>query len=113
MKYMKKMIIAVAVLIGISGGVYAGQAREQLEGAATFWELKAINPAEAIVVAASDAPVFKSYAAGNDLFAGVPAKPVEWVTIPGGKFIMGTDSGERGFEDAWPSHAVDCSVPHT
>lgn len=34
------------------------------------------------------------------------ARPVEWVTINGGKFSMGTDSGETGFEDAKPIHEV-------
>ena len=48
----------------------------------------------------------KGYVAGNDPSAGVPAKPVEWVTINGGKFTMGTDSGEKGFEDAKPIHEV-------
>ncbi len=50
--------------------------------------------------------VSKGYVAGNDPSAGVPTKPVEWVTINGGKFTMGTDSGEKGFEDAKPIHEV-------
>jgi iron(II)-dependent oxidoreductase len=48
----------------------------------------------------------KGYVAGNDPSAGVPSKPIEWVTINGGKFTMGTDSGEKGFEDAKPIHEV-------
>ncbi|HAF94631.1 MAG TPA: hypothetical protein DER10_10905 [Elusimicrobia bacterium] len=51
-------------------------------------------------------PVSKGYAAGNVLSAGAPAKPVEWVTITGGKFTMGTDSGGEEFENARPSHEV-------
>jgi formylglycine-generating enzyme required for sulfatase activity len=35
-----------------------------------------------------------------------PVKPVEWITIPGGKFMMGTDSGEKGLENAKPVHEV-------
>ncbi len=50
--------------------------------------------------------VNKGYVAGIDPTAGVPTKPVEFITIPGGKFTMGTDSGENGFEDAKPIHKV-------
>ena len=48
----------------------------------------------------------KGYVAATDPAAGVPTKPVEWVTITGGKFTMGTDSDEKGFENAKPSHEV-------
>ena len=50
----------------------------------------------------------RGYVAGSDPSVGAPpAKPVKWVTINGGKFIMGTDSGEKGFENAKPIHEVD------
>ena len=52
------------------------------------------------------APGNKGYVAGVGPLAGAPAKPVEFITIPGGKFTMGTDSGEKGFEDAKPIHEV-------
>ncbi|HBB65985.1 MAG TPA: hypothetical protein DCZ93_01525 [Elusimicrobia bacterium] len=63
---------------------------------------------------APDAPAAKAevaggitgYVAGSDQADGLPAKPAEWVTISGGKFTMGTDSGEEGFEDANPAHEV-------
>jgi len=48
----------------------------------------------------------KGYVAGNDPSAGVPSKPIEWITLNGGKFTMGTASGEKGFEDAKPIHEV-------
>jgi formylglycine-generating enzyme required for sulfatase activity len=57
----------------------------------------------------------KGYIGGNEPSAGVPdepnpkpvnPKPVEWVTINGGKFMMGTDSGGKAFEDAKPIHEV-------
>ncbi len=49
----------------------------------------------------------KGYIAGNDPSVGGRSfKPVEWVAISGGKFMMGTDSGERGFENAKPVHEV-------
>jgi len=35
--------------------------------------------------------------------AGTPRKPVEFVTLPGGKFTMGTDNGDS---DAKPTHEV-------
>jgi len=38
--------------------------------------------------------------------AGEPATPIEWISISGGKFTMGTDSGEKGFEDVKPIHEV-------
>ena len=50
--------------------------------------------------------VSKGYVARNDPSAGAPAKPVEWVTINGGTFTMGTDSEEEGSKDAKPIHEV-------
>ena len=35
-----------------------------------------------------------------------PSTPIEWVTINGGKFTMGTDSGDKRFENAKPIHEV-------
>ncbi len=35
-----------------------------------------------------------------------PRYPVEFITIPGGKFTMGTVSGEKGFEGSKPIHEV-------
>jgi len=52
------------------------------------------------------APGNKGYVAGIDPSAGAPTNPVEYVTISGGKFTMGTDSGEAGFEDAKPIREV-------
>ncbi len=45
-------------------------------------------------------------AAGNDPSKIAPTKPVKWVTINGGKFIMGTDSDEEGFDFTKPAHEV-------
>ena len=50
--------------------------------------------------------IHKENAADNDPSMGVPAKPVEWVVIAGGKFMMGTDSRSRDFKDAKPAHEV-------
>lgn len=37
---------------------------------------------------------------------GTPSKPVQFITIPGGRFAMGTNSGKKYFEDAYPVHVV-------
>ncbi|HBB67919.1 MAG TPA: hypothetical protein DEF68_05850 [Elusimicrobia bacterium] len=69
--------------------------------------LKDINPAGVIGDAATPAaPVSKGYAAEGGPSEWTPSKPVEWVSIPGGKFTMGTDSEAPGFEDAKPAHEV-------
>lgn len=39
--------------------------------------------------------------------AGVPVNPVEWVSIGGGKFIMGNDDPHIEFRNAKPAHEVD------
>ena len=48
----------------------------------------------------------RGYVTVNDPSAGTPSVPIEWITIPGGKFTMGTDSGDDGLEDAKPVHEV-------
>ncbi|MDD2805914.1 MAG: SUMF1/EgtB/PvdO family nonheme iron enzyme [Elusimicrobiales bacterium] len=37
---------------------------------------------------------------------GAPSKSVQFVTIPGGRFMMGTDNGKKYFEDAVPVREV-------
>jgi len=87
---MKKFLVSVVVM-WMTGGVYAAEFSDLAVKAA---DLKAM------------AAISKGYVAGNGPSAGVPTKPVEWVTINGGKFTMGTDSGEKGFENAKPIHEV-------
>ncbi len=53
-----------------------------------------------------DASAHKGYVAGNDASIPGPAKPVEWIALDGGRFTMGTDSGENFFADAKPVHEV-------
>jgi len=59
---------------------------------------------------AQDAPVTKAEVAGGFTKGYVepvePAAPIEYITIPGGKFTMGTTSIEEGFEDAKPVHEM-------
>src|SRR3989339_1084511 len=87
---MKKFLVSVVVM-WMTGGVYAAE----------FSDL-AVKVADLKAMAA----ISKGYVAGNGPSAGVPTQPVEWVTINGGKFTMGTDSGEKGFENAKPIHEV-------
>ena len=94
-----KGIIVTILMMGMTGGIYAADFSELGRNAS---DLKALFLAENIAVPA----VNKGYVAGNDPSAGVPSKPVEWVSIPGGKFTMGTDDGASGFEDAKPIHEV-------
>ena len=51
--------------------------------------------------------VSKSHIAGkNDSPTGAPSTPIEWIAINGGKFMMGTDTVDKGFEDAKQIHEV-------
>jgi iron(II)-dependent oxidoreductase len=46
------------------------------------------------------------YVGGNDPSAGKPSEPVEFVTLAGGKFTMGTDDGGIAFTNAKPIREV-------
>ena len=89
---MRKIIIA-AVMMGLTGGVYAAQ----------FGDL-GVNASDIKTRRAADGN--KGYSVDADPAPGMPAVPVEWVSIPGGKFNMGTDDRAKGFEDAKPVHEV-------
>ena len=95
-----KRILMAAVLAGMAGGAYAADFSDL---AATAVTLKALVAADGVGLIPE---VPKGYVAGNDPSAGAPTKPVEWITINGGKFMMGTDSGEKVFKDAKPIHEV-------
>ncbi len=58
-------------------------------------------------ISASAAPriILAGYVVGIDP-SGKPSKPVEFVTLAGGKFTMGTNDGGNGFTDAEPIHEV-------
>ena len=95
---MKKFLVSIVLML-MTSGAYSAEFGDLF---VKFTDLKGMIVVEGIVVPA----VSKGYVAGNDSSAGAPTKPVEWVTITGGKFTMGTDSGEKGFEDAKPIHEV-------
>ena len=91
---MKKILIA-AVMMGIAGGASAADFND-LAGVRSAG-LKALAAAEGIAVPA----VNKGYVEPVE-----PATPIEYASIPGGKFTMGTTSVEQGFEDAKPIREV-------
>jgi len=105
-----KKIIATIILAASAGTAYAEidlarygftqkQITESISGISTaeFSDL-AVKAADLKAMAA----ISKGHVAGNDPSAGVPTQPVEWITINGGTFTMGTDSGG----DAKPIHEV-------
>ncbi|MCX5792581.1 MAG: formylglycine-generating enzyme family protein, partial [Elusimicrobia bacterium] len=94
---MKKTIFAAAVvLFGVNVSYADETALDSLRAS--------VSPSvlSGLVLPGAD----KGYVTGNGFSAGVPTRPVEWVTLNGGKFTMGTDSGEQGFEDARPIREV-------
>ena len=90
---MKKFLMSVFVM-GLTGGAYAADFSDLAVKAA---DLKALVVADGITVPA----INKGY-----VEPAAPSKPIEWVTISGGKFTMGTTSAEQGFEDAKPIREV-------
>jgi len=94
---MKASSILMVVLMAAAGGV----------NAAEFADLQSVSAAGVKALNGISVPAAtKGYVAGNDPSVGVPSQAIEFLTIPGGKFTMGTDSGEKGFEDAKPIHGV-------
>lgn len=91
---MKRILIA-AVLMGLAGGSYAADFNDL--GGVKAAGLKALAAAEGIAVPELN----KGYVEPME-----PATPIEYVSIPGGKFTMGTTSIENGFEDAKPVREV-------
>jgi len=92
-KSMKKVLMSV-VMMGLTGGAYAADFSDLAVKAA---DLKALVAADGITVPA----ISKGYVEPVE-----PATPIEWVSISGGKFTMGTTSTEQGFEDAKPIREV-------
>ena len=90
---MKRIFMSV-VMMGIAAGAYATEFSDLAVKAA---DLKAAVALE---------NVSKGYIPANAASVIVPGHPIEWVTINGGKFAMGTVSLEQGFENAKPIHEV-------
>ena len=94
-----KTILTVAVLMAMGGGAYAAEFGELAVNASG---LKASAAAEDLSIPA----VPRGYAAGSAHQMGVPPAPIEWVTINGGRFILGADYPGYHFEDTKPAHKV-------
>ncbi|MCX5792657.1 MAG: formylglycine-generating enzyme family protein [Elusimicrobia bacterium] len=88
---MKKILIAAAML-GLTGAAYADDFT--LPGV-TAAGLKAL---------AVEGPVAAAPSAGG--YAAEQGGPVEFIRIPGGRFMMGTSDRYAGSEDASPRHVV-------
>lgn len=71
----------------------------------TDFNLQNIKASDIAMPGEMPAPV-ADYAAGNDPLAGVPEEPIEWITIPGGKFMMGADNSTSIAGSAGPRHEV-------
>jgi len=105
----KKTIFAAAVLPLLGIAVLTAKYNGGVRPPADLRDAVAESAIESLKTAGGEADINipePKAAAVNDPSTGAPAKPAEWVTISGGKFTMGTDSGEEGFEDANPAHEV-------
>ncbi|HBB66228.1 MAG TPA: hypothetical protein DCZ93_02790 [Elusimicrobia bacterium] len=100
----------IAILSAVAGLTIlaAAAAQAQAGGALAALQGYAATPAPNAPAAKAEVAggFTKGYVACADPADGVPIKPVEWVTISGGKFNMGTDSGQKGFEDIKSPHEV-------
>ena len=102
---MKRNKVAMAGLLALAAAVGS----DLSWGETGFGAGRSMDSRDALIEAReSEAPsapelVRADYAAGNAPPAGEPKMPVEWVSIGGGKFMMGTDDDD----DAKPIHEVD------
>lgn len=87
------MFLAAAVL-GQGAGAYAAGFESLSGGAAELRE----------TLAGQEIPVPKGYM--EPVLPEKPVSPVEWIKIPGGKFMMGTDSDVNWVRSAAPMHEV-------
>jgi iron(II)-dependent oxidoreductase len=96
------LILAAAVQADLSWGQIGFGAGQSMDPRA------ALKEASASEAPAAGAPriILAGYVAGDDPSAGQPGVPVEWVSINGGKFTMGTDDGSDLFKAAKPIHQV-------
>ncbi len=76
-----KTLMVMAVVLGLTGGAYAAAQAVPAEEGTVIFE-----------------PDTASYAAN--------AKPVEWVSIPGGKYLMGAEKSAPGSNNTRPVHEV-------
>ena len=96
---MKKITIltGLVMLAGVNMGFAGGLDPAAMDALYSLSTSGAKAPIEVSVPAVNE-----DHAAVN----GAPSSPLEWVTINGGKFVMGTNSSQLGLEDANPLHEV-------
>ncbi|MFA6435190.1 MAG: formylglycine-generating enzyme family protein [Elusimicrobiales bacterium] len=82
---MKKVLLTLVVM-GMACGAYTAEFSDLTVKAADLKTMAAVS---------------KGYVEPAE-----PVKPIEWVSISGGRFTMGTTSRGQGFEDAKPVHKV-------
>ncbi|HBB66229.1 MAG TPA: hypothetical protein DCZ93_02795 [Elusimicrobia bacterium] len=92
---MKKVLIAL-VMLGMAASASAVEFNDLPLNAA---DLKAMLPAES---AGIPSPEGMAVEEGS-------AVPIEWLPIPGGKFMMGTENGATSYADTRPVHKVTIS----
>ena len=92
---MKTTICAAVIVLFGAGVSHSGEALDSL---------RASVPSS--VQSAMVVPAASGYSAEAASLRGTPSRPLEWVSIPGGKFNMGTTDNAIGFEDSRPAHAV-------
>jgi formylglycine-generating enzyme required for sulfatase activity len=94
---MKGSLYAAAVVLFGVNASYAGES--------ALKSLRASVPVQVLSEAALP-DIHKGYVIANDPAPGSPVQDIEWVTIPGGKFLMGIDNAYESFADAKPVHEV-------
>jgi len=91
---MKKSTILVAVLMAAAGSAYA----------ADFSDLQTLRASDVKNIPAALGEVARGYVGPVEPVDS--ATPIDWVSIPGGKFTMGTTSTEQDFVNAKPVREV-------
>ena len=97
---MKKMLIAVVGLLGLTAVAHADSSGTGF-GTGQSLDVKGFL-SEARASKAPDAPIALAASAAENPQASRPGQDVEWVTIDGGKFMMGDDKQS----EARPVHEV-------
>ena len=101
---MRKSHVLAAIMF-VSAGAYAEDFT--IPGLHAF-DLRARSAAEEV----TPPNQAKGYIVENDTKTGSPSRPIEWITIPGGTYMMGNDSGVASFFDAKPAHMVAIDAFH-
>lgn len=93
-------------LLCLAAGAHAAPPEIGFGAGQSMDPLDALGAARAIEAPRAPRAVPTGYVVGDDPPAGKPSQAVEWVSIPGGKFTMGTDDGAALFSNAKPIREV-------